>query len=122
LTLVLVVALALSGCARAKATTFRSSPGKGIAAAFCAALTNPNSPGTTKFVEVPAATVSRDYGHYRGVSGFVRSVGSGSVVFCSLDHPAPSLRGCRQGRTMFLLTSDRHKFELPCGAQPGRPR
>ncbi len=76
LTVAMAVAFALSGCARAKATTFRTSPGKGVAEAFCAALTNTKMPGPAKFVEVSAAVANRDYGHYSGVSSFVRSVGA----------------------------------------------
>jgi hypothetical protein len=118
----LMLALALSGCSRATrtTTTFHPSP----TTQLCAALANPHGRGTLKFAAPSVATVSKDYGQYRGVSTFLRSVGTGgSIVFCSLDNPAPSLHGCSNGRTMFLLAAGaKDRLQLPCGAEPGIPR
>jgi hypothetical protein len=118
----LTLALALSGCSRATrtTTTFHPSP----TTQSCAALANPHGPGTLKFATPSVATVNKDYGQYPGVSRFLRLVGTGgSIVFCSLDNPAPSLHGCRNGRTMFLVASGaKERLQLPCGAEPGVPR
>jgi len=119
---VLTLALALSGCSRATrtTTTFHPSP----TTQQCAALANPHGRGTLKFATPSVATVNKDYGQYQGVSGFLRAVGTGgSIVFCSLDNPAPSLHGCSGGRTMFLLASGaKARLQLPCGAEPGIPQ
>jgi hypothetical protein len=119
---VLMLALALSGCSRATRTTTKFHPS--ATTQVCAALADPHGPGTLKFAAPSAATVNKDYGRYRGVSSFLRSVGTGgSIVFCSLDNPAPALHGCSSGRTMFLVSSGaKDRLQLPCGAEPGIPR
>jgi len=99
------------------------TPPKGQTPQRCATLTVPQGPGTIRFAEVSVATAQRAYGHYAGVNDFLRTIGSGSVVFCSLDNPATSLHGCKSGRTMFLVTTrGPSKLMLPCGAEPGIPR
>jgi hypothetical protein len=119
---VLTIALALSGCSRTTrtTTTFHPSP----TTQLCAALANPHGRSTLKFAAPSVATVNKDYGQYKGVSSFLRAVGTGgSIVFCSLDNPAPSLHGCSSGRTMFLVASGgKDRLQLPCGSEPGIPR
>ena len=116
----MMLALALSGCSKTTRVTLHTSPTLRI----CATLADPDAPGTMKFSLPSAATVNADYGHYDGVEGFLKSVRPGeSILFCSLDSPAPSLHGCNSGRTMFLVTSvGQDKLKLPCGAEPGVPR
>ena len=119
----LMLALALSGCSRATRTTTTFHPSSPTTQ-LSAALADPHGRGTLKFATPSVATVNKDYGQYRGVGSFLRSVGTGgSIVFCSLDNPAPSLHGCGSGRTMFLLASGtKDRLQLPCGAEPGIPR